>query len=237
MIHAQIDLSNLHKAEDDEIDHSKPLMLDGISIPVFDLNHHQITPDSLQYFLISGDYVPEPYVNDKKEVKAFVFRLLTEEERAFIAEMYAPQNEEQLKNFIVPMDLQLRNLKNKACNLSSFNPHKEKILVINFWFIECQPCNSEMPELNELVKKYKDYDVEFLAIALNEPKQLKKFLSKTTFDYQVLSASEEEVARMEISGFPTHLIINREGKAVYKSTGLTPVSLELLDKAIHEQLP
>ncbi|QDW28197.1 TlpA family protein disulfide reductase [Pedobacter sp. KBS0701] len=59
-----------------------------------------------------------------------------------------------------------------------------KIFVLNFWFINCPPCKSEIPQLNELVAKYKDNkDVVFLAIALDEKYDLKSFLKSTTFDY------------------------------------------------------
>ena len=35
-------------------------------------------------------------------------------------------------------------------------------------FVECKPCVIEMPELNEIVQKYKSEEVVFLAFALNE---------------------------------------------------------------------
>ena len=40
-----------------------------------------------------------------------------------------------------------------------------KPVVINWWQTFCGPCIKEIPELNELVEKYADQDVEFLAIA------------------------------------------------------------------------
>jgi len=38
---------------------------------------------------------------------------------------------------------------------------KGKVVVINFWFVECKPCVIEMPELNEIVEKYKSEEVVF----------------------------------------------------------------------------
>jgi hypothetical protein len=67
LIHAQIDLSKLHKAQANEIDFSQPMMLDGVTIPVCMMDGRQIGPDSLDYYLESFEvYVPEPYVNDQK---------------------------------------------------------------------------------------------------------------------------------------------------------------------------
>jgi thiol-disulfide isomerase/thioredoxin len=232
MTHAQIDLSKLHKAQANELDFSQPMMLDGITIPVCMMDGRQIGPDSLGYYLSSGTLIPEPFVNDQKQIQAFVLRKSSEDERHMMMQMSTPLESEDLSTLTIPMDLPLRNLKNKGVQLSDFNPKKEKITVINFWFIACKPCNMEMPELNKLVEKYKGKDVEFLAIALDEPSQLKSFLKKTDFDYQVLSISQKDVAPLNITGYPTHLILNREGKLVFKSTGYSPGSIEALEKAI-----
>jgi thiol-disulfide isomerase/thioredoxin len=236
LIHAQIDLSKLHKAQANELDFSQPMMLDGISIPVCTVDGKQIGPDSLAYYLSSGELIPEPFVNDQKQIKAFVLRKSSEDERRMMMQMSAPMASEDLSIQTIPMNLPLRNLKNKEVQLSDFNPKKEKITVINFWFIACKPCNMEMPELNKLVEKYKGKDVEFLAIALDEPSQLKSFLKKTDFDYQVLSISDKDVAPLNITGYPTHLILNREGQIVFKSMGYSPGSIEALEKAIEGEL-
>jgi peroxiredoxin len=235
--HAQIDLSKLHKAQANELDFSQPMMLDGISIPVCTMDGRQIGPDSLGYYLSSGALIPEPFVNDQKQIKAFVLRKSSEDEKRMMMQMNAPMENPDLSKLSIPMDLPLRNLKNKEVQLSEFNPNKGKIIVINFWFIACKPCNMEMPELNKLVAKYKGSDVEFLAIALDDPSQLKSFLKKTDFDYQVLSISQKDVAPLNITGYPTHLILNRDGQIVFKSMGYNPGSIEALEKAIEEQLP
>jgi thiol-disulfide isomerase/thioredoxin len=236
LIHAQIDLSKLHKAQANELDFSQPMMLDGISIPVCTMDGRQIGPDSLGYYLSSGALIPEPFVNDQKQIKALVLRKSSEDEKHMMMQMSAPMENPDLSNQSIPMDLPLRNLKNKEVHLSDFNPKKGKIIVINFWFIACKPCNMEMPELNKLVEKYKDADVEFLAIALDDPSQLKSFLKKTDFDYRVLSISQKDVAPLNISGYPTHLILNRDGQTVFKSMGYSPGSIEALEKAIEGEL-
>jgi len=236
LIVAQVDLSKLHKAQPTDLDFSQPLMLDGKTIPVCLENGKQIPSDSLDFYLGTGNLIPEPFINDRKEVKAFVLRCASEQEKGMMMRMNAPMEEVDLGQVSFPENLLLRNLKNKEVQLSDFNPKKEKITVINFWFIECKPCKMEIPDLNKLVEKFKGYDVEFLAIALNKPEQLKDFLKKTNFDYQVLSISETQTIELGIQGYPTHFILNRQGQVVYKSTGLEPGSIDKLEKAIEEQL-
>jgi thiol-disulfide isomerase/thioredoxin len=236
LIVAQVDLSKLHKAQPTDLDFSQPLMLDGKTIPVCLENGKQIPSDSLDFYLGTGNLIPEPFINDRKEVKAFVLRCASEQEKGMMMRMNAPMEEVDLGQVSFPENLLLRNLKNKEVQLSDFNPKKEKITVINFWFIECKPCKMEIPDLNKLVEKFKGYDVEFLAIALNKPEQLKDFLKKTNFDYQVLSISETQTIELGIQGYPTHFILNRQGQVVYKATGLEPGSIDKLEKAIEEQL-
>ena len=232
---AQVDLSKLHKAQPTDLDFSQPLMLDGKSIPVCLSTGRQIPADSLDFYLGTGNLIPEPFINDRKEVKAFVLRTASEQELGMMMRMSAPEPVD-LANESIPANLSLRNLKNKEVQLSDFNPKKGKITVINFWFIECKPCKMEIPDLNKLVEKYKDYDVEFLAIALNKPDQLKDFLKTTDFNYQVLSIAEQQTIELGIQGYPTHFILNRQGQVVYKATGLEPGSIDKLGKAIEGQL-
>ena len=233
---AQVDLSKLHKAQQADLDFSQPLMLDGKTIPVCLSNGRQIPADSLDFYLGTGNLIPEPFINDRKEVKAFVLRTASEQEKGMMMRMSSPMEKVNLANESIPTNLSLRTLKNKEVQLSDFNPKKEKITVINFWFIECKPCKMEIPDLNKLVEKYKGYDVEFLAIALNKPDQLKDFLKKTDFNYTVLSIEEQQTMELGIQGYPTHFILNRQGKVVYKATGLSPGSIDNLDKAIEGQL-
>src|ERR687893_223477 len=54
----------------------------------------------------------------------------------------------------------LTSMDGKKFELASL---RGKVVVINFWFTGCPPCIEEMPKLNELVEKFKDKDVVFIA--------------------------------------------------------------------------
>ena len=95
----------------------------------------------------------------------------------------------------------------------NFNNTKGKVVVIKLWFIHCQACVQEMPQLNELVKKYSNRDeIIFLSLAFDDSKKLKKFLSKTTFKYPVVANKEKYILNiLRINEFPTHIVLNKEG--------------------------
>jgi cytochrome oxidase Cu insertion factor (SCO1/SenC/PrrC family) len=105
-------------------------------------------------------------------------------------------------------DFKLTDLSNKKWNSKDL---KEKVVVINFWFTSCEPCIHEMPFLNETVAAYKDKAVVFLAPAPEKDAQVKKFLQRFQFDYNIIPAAIDFIDKMNIENFPTHLIIDKQG--------------------------
>jgi peroxiredoxin len=101
-------------------------------------------------------------------------------------------------------------------NVYSTETTKGKILVLKFWFIHCQKCVEEMPSLNMLVKKYENKkDILFVSLAFDQNKKLKKFLKKTMFKYAVIGNQEDYILKgLGLQIFPTHMIVNKEGKVV-----------------------
>ena len=106
-----------------------------------------------------------------------------------------------------------------------------KPVVINWWQTFCGPCIKEIPELNELVEKYADHDVEFLAIALNEMADLTPFLQEHPFSYDIALGKDEAV---QIFGyaFPRHVILDGEGKVAYDFLGYSPDVTDKIDAVI-----
>lgn len=94
-----------------------------------------------------------------------------------------------------------------------------KVVVFNFWFIACAPCRVEMPGLNELVKEFKDKDVVFIAFAPDQENELREFLKKSRFDYQIAPNADEIIKLYNVSTFPTHIIIDRDGLIEIRTTG------------------
>ena len=106
-----------------------------------------------------------------------------------------------------------------------------KPVVINWWQTACSPCIAEMPELNELVEKYADRDVEFLAIADNEIAELIPFLKKHPFIYDIAVANDEVVHTFG-TAYPRHVIVSGEGKVVLDITGLSSNTVDQIDTVI-----
>lgn len=99
---------------------------------------------------------------------------------------------------------------------------ENKVIVVNLWGTWCKPCIQEIPDLNELQKKFESQpDVLFLAIAdpsIDTPEKIKRFLSKRNFNFKHLTPQSESIF-FHLKGtvtFPTTLVYNKQGKLIKK---------------------
>lgn len=87
-----------------------------------------------------------------------------------------------------------------------------KTLVVNFWFTTCSPCVSEIPLLNELIKKFQgNTQIVFIAPALDQRTALNRFLKKNPFLYEIIPDSKDYVALLDIDSYPSHVILGPDG--------------------------
>ncbi|MCG2616662.1 TlpA family protein disulfide reductase [Terrimonas sp. NA20] len=108
-----------------------------------------------------------------------------------------------------------------------------KVVILNFWFVNCGPCRTEIPELNKLVEEYKDSsNVVFLAVALDEEKEVKRFVEKIPFNYQMITNGRYITAEYGITVYPTHAVIDKEGKVLFHTSGLSRSTIPWLRKMI-----
>lgn len=108
---------------------------------------------------------------------------------------------------------------------------KGKILVLKSWFIRCQACNLEMPELNTIVDKYQHRkDILFVSIAFDSKASLIKFNKRKGFKYAIASVPETYIEQtLNTNIYPTHWIISKDGRIV-KRTNEPAVMIETLHR-------
>ena len=80
-LNAQNDLlDSLTKASMEELDPSKEIMIDGITITVFSVDGKQLSQEEMMQQFMKGDVAPDFYVDNNKDIKAIVLRKATKEE-------------------------------------------------------------------------------------------------------------------------------------------------------------
>lgn len=88
-----------------------------------------------------------------------------------------------------------------------------KVVVLNFWFIDCLPCIAELPALNLLVKEYKDQPIEFLAFTHDTKERLDTaFFTKHKFDFNIIPGDSTVIKQFGEMGYPNTYIIDKSGK-------------------------
>ena len=93
---------------------------------------------------------------------------------------------------------------------------KGKVIVLNFWFIGCLGCMTEIPKLSAFADKFKgNDDIVFLAIANNTPQELRQFLARQRFNYRHIGQGASLVKLFDFTGYPKNVVIGRDGKIIY----------------------
>jgi thiol-disulfide isomerase/thioredoxin len=120
-------------------------------------------------------------------------------------------------------------------NLVDTKQLKGKVLVINFWFTTCPPCKAERPYLNQIADDYKtDSNVVFIAIALDQKEQLEPYLKEHEFKYNVIPAGKKIADSYKITGYPTQVIVDKEGKVAFHTVSYYYVTDYWMRKTIDE---
>ena len=104
---------------------------------------------------------------------------------------------------------------------------KGKVLVINFWATWCGPCHALEPIFEKLAAHYAgNADVVFLSANCDEDESLVKpyLVERKPRSNEVFADGLDE--SFVVNSFPTVLIVDREGKVVFRANGFDPETIE-----------
>lgn len=141
-------------------------------------------------------------------------------------------NAQQVRNFV------LNDLQNKS---RSFDELKgEKLTLLDFWATWCKPCNKAIPELNKLYSQFHSKGVNLIGINCDGPRSVAKVapLSKSLqIEYPVLLDMNAELMNdLNLSAYPTLIMVNSSGKVVWIHEGYVPGDEMVIQKEIEKQL-
>ena len=97
---------------------------------------------------------------------------------------------------------------------------QKKAVVLNFWFINCQPCRNEFPYLQAA---YERFGSEIEVLALNpvdgDEETVEQFRTELGLTFPMMSCDPGWEKMMRISGYPTTVVIDRNGMISLCHTG------------------
>lgn len=158
-------------------------------------------------------------------------------------------------------DLTLKDLNGRPITLSSL---RGKVVLLNFWKIDCPPCSMEKPILERIFRKYASRGLEILAVNLvDEASRQLSYRSEHGFSFtfafdpdNLLSLQQQALgsgattsflvnprreAIYEISGVPTTYVIDRNGQVIGNAVGMVnweqPVLAQFLESLLGPPAP
>jgi len=94
-----------------------------------------------------------------------------------------------------------------------------KAVFLDFWATYCGPCLAEMPGIERLAGSLKTENVAFAAVTGEKLAPVQEFLRKNCVAIPIYLADEEPPPDLSNSVLPTVYILDRNGRAVYRSQG------------------
>ncbi len=98
---------------------------------------------------------------------------------------------------------------------------KGRFYLIDFWGSWCGPCMADVPDLKKLKETYPD-QLQVLGIASDKEPNWRKAIVDHNLDWtQILNGTSDQdfVSRLNVTGFPTKILVDPNGQIAYRSTG------------------
>ncbi|HRH42516.1 MAG TPA: TlpA disulfide reductase family protein [Pyrinomonadaceae bacterium] len=110
----------------------------------------------------------------------------------------------------------------------SLNDYNGKVVLLDFWIFHCGYCQASVPKLNALQDKFKDKNFNLLAVNVTDSKELiNLFIKNTKSKLSILYQGEEVAKKYGVAGYPTVVLIDKNGKVLY-SGGFDQTKIENL---------
>ena len=143
-------------------------------------------------------------------------------------------------------DFKALDLNQQTVTLSQFKG--KNIVLLDFWASWCVPCRESIPHLKTIYKRYNPKGFEVISVSEDENKKawidaIKQ--DSTAMWYHILATEKrtdkpsqmfnDDISKIYfVQSVPTQILIDKNGKIIYRHVGFSKESEELLDKQISQ---
>ena len=143
-------------------------------------------------------------------------------------------------------DFTALDLNQKPVTLSQFKG--KSVVLLDFWASWCVPCRESIPHLKTIYKRYNPNGFEVISVSEDENKKawIDAIKHDSTAMWYHILATEKRTDKPSqmfndnisknyfVLSIPTQILIDKNGKIIYRHVGYSKKSEELLDKQISQ---
>ncbi len=120
------------------------------------------------------------------------------------------------------LDFTLTGPEGETYTLSEMLQEKDAV-ILNFWYLNCDPCKGEFPHFQEVYEKYSD-EVAFLALNPydGDDAAVAAFKAENGYTFPMMKADERWESMFNIHAYPLTVVIDRYGNICLMHGGAIP---------------
>ncbi len=109
-----------------------------------------------------------------------------------------------------------------AGNKIALSQYRGKVILLDFWAVDCGGCVIEIPWYVQFDKKYHDKGLQLIGIDMAEesPSYIKPFMQKSQMNYPVAVGNDDIRKRFQAEGLPKTILIDRQGRVAVSHVGI-----------------
>ena len=135
-------------------------------------------------------------------------------------------------------DFTLRDVEGRSVRLSDY---RGQVVMLDFWATWCQPCEAEIPHLQELYSKYKAQGFVVLGVSMDGPETIANvgpFARRYGLEFPVLLDEETRVTGIynPKRSAPLSVLIDRNGRLAQTRTGYNVGDEKLIEADVQRLL-
>ncbi len=115
-----------------------------------------------------------------------------------------------------------------------------KLILLNFWEVNCKPCQKEMPQIARIYKTYEPAGLKLLLISRDTQLTLSRvapFVSSQKWDFPVLLDPELKVSQLyNVKFSPVNILVSSKGEILLRLEGYTAGNELDIEKKVIEAL-
>jgi thiol-disulfide isomerase/thioredoxin len=109
-----------------------------------------------------------------------------------------------------------------AGNRIALSQYRGKVVLLDFWAVDCGLCVIEIPWWVQFDKRYHDKGLQLIGldVAGESPSYIKSFMQKSQMNYPVALGNDDIQKRFQVEGLPKTILIDRQGRVAVSHAGI-----------------